>query len=213
MSWLRSGFAGPLWPGVLRQADGPLAVRLSLSSVLWLLGQLLVALLALAVIPRRVPSQGQWMGFLWSFSSSGSVHLCLPPPSSSSSFSPLLFLFRGRSRSHGLRFIALAPFALYCFLFFSSGQIRWAGLPSSLLLGGPLRHGPFSSPFRVFQACLSSRTHQVSQATSFQLILVRQLFVRIPHRIVLRNLIFPDVRSLELLDHFLRPPVHLEGFS
>ena len=123
----------------------------------------------------------------------------------------LLFLLRGWPRSHGIWFITLALFVLYCFLFFSSGQIRWAGLPSSLL-GGPLRHGPFSFPFRVFQACLSSRTHQVSQATSFQLILVGQLFIWIPHCIVLQNLVFPDVCPLELLDHFLHPPVCFEGF-
>ena len=112
------------------------------------------------------------------------------------------------------------------------------GLLSFLLLGGPLRCGPIGSLFRVLPllgswssastpfgatgsgshsshgppSVPSSRTHQVGQATFFQLVLVRQLFIRIPHRIVLRNLIFSDIRPLELMDHLFCPPICFESF-
>ena len=120
---------------------------LSLSSILQPSGQLPVALPALAVVLHQVPSRGWRMGFPWPFSSSGSAHLHLPPPSSSSfSYSPPSVSSPWAALKSWARVRCPGLFALYCFLFFSSGQIRRAGLPSSLL-GDPLQHGPFSFPF------------------------------------------------------------------
>ena len=118
------------------------------------------------------------MGFPWPFSSSGSAHLHLPLPSSSSFFflSPFCFFSVGGPKVMGS--VSL-PWPFLCFTAFFSSPLGRSGRLVFLVpffLVAPSDMDPSASLLRVFWACLSSRTHQVSQATSFQLVLHRTAF-------------------------------------
>ena len=110
--------------------------------------------------------------------------------------SPFYFFSRGGSDVVGS---GSSPWPFFCFNAFFFPPMGSSGGLVFLALFFLVAHLPL-------------RTHQVSQATSFQLILIGQFFVWVPNCIALQNLVLSDVHSLEFLNHLLHPPVHLEGF-